>query len=115
MRCVSPRVLPEPAPAMTRSGPSACTTASSWSGLRPSTAGGALMTPPSYERGARRHGCLGPPPKMSASGGADGETAPMHGTQPVLTARGLVKSFRGTRAVDGIDLTVAPGERLGLL
>jgi ABC-2 type transport system ATP-binding protein len=33
----------------------------------------------------------------------------------VVTARGLVKSFRGARAVDGIDLTVAAGERVGLL
>jgi ABC-2 type transport system ATP-binding protein len=39
----------------------------------------------------------------------------MAGVQPVLAARGLVKSFRGTRAVDRIDITLAPGERLGLL
>jgi ABC-2 type transport system ATP-binding protein len=33
----------------------------------------------------------------------------------VLEARGLRKSFRSVQAVDGLDLTVAPGERLGLL
>jgi ABC-2 type transport system ATP-binding protein len=50
-----------------------------------------------------------------ASASGDGETAAVHGAQPVLSARGLVKVFRGSTAVDGIDLTVAPGERLGLL
>lgn len=34
---------------------------------------------------------------------------------PVLDARGLRKSFRGTIAVDGVDLTVGPGERVALL
>ncbi|HVF33298.1 MAG TPA: ABC transporter ATP-binding protein [Acidimicrobiales bacterium] len=33
----------------------------------------------------------------------------------VLEARGLRKSFKGSLAVDGIDLTVAPGERVALL
>ncbi|HEV7887040.1 MAG TPA: ABC transporter ATP-binding protein [Acidimicrobiales bacterium] len=33
----------------------------------------------------------------------------------VLAARGLVKQYKRVRAVDGIDLTVAPGERVGLL
>ena len=33
----------------------------------------------------------------------------------VLEARGLVKSFRDQRAVEGVDLTVAPGERVALL
>ena len=36
MRCVRTRVLPEPAPATTSNGPPRCTTASSWSGFRPS-------------------------------------------------------------------------------
>ncbi len=35
--------------------------------------------------------------------------------QPVLVARGLVKSYKTARAVDGIDLEIQPGERLGLL
>ena len=35
--------------------------------------------------------------------------------EPVLLARRLVKAFRGTRAVDGVSLTVRPGERVGLL
>ena len=33
----------------------------------------------------------------------------------MLEARGLVKSFAATRAVDGVDLSVAPGERVALL
>ena len=36
MRCVSTRVLPEPAPATTSSGPSVWMTASYWAGFRPS-------------------------------------------------------------------------------
>jgi ABC-2 type transport system ATP-binding protein len=35
--------------------------------------------------------------------------------QLVIRAQGLVKSFRGARAVAGIDLVVAPGERVALL
>ena len=35
--------------------------------------------------------------------------------EPVLTARGLVKSYRRTRAVDGVDITVEAGERVALL
>jgi len=34
---------------------------------------------------------------------------------PVLTATGLVKQYKRVRAVDGIDLTVAAGERVALL
>src|SRR5437773_2905206 len=33
----------------------------------------------------------------------------------VLQAEGLTKAFRGVRAVDGVDLRVDAGERLGLL
>ena len=33
----------------------------------------------------------------------------------VLQARGLHKAFRGRPAVDGVDIDVAPGERVGLL
>ncbi len=35
--------------------------------------------------------------------------------EPVLVARGLVKEYRRTRAVDGVDLTVGAGERVALL
>ena len=35
--------------------------------------------------------------------------------QLVIRAQGLVKSFRGTQAVAGVDLAVAPGERVALL
>ena len=34
---------------------------------------------------------------------------------PAITASGLVKSFGDVRALDGIDLEVAPGSVLGLL
>ena len=33
----------------------------------------------------------------------------------ILEARGLRKSFKGSLAVDGVDVTVAPGERVALL
>jgi ABC-2 type transport system ATP-binding protein len=33
----------------------------------------------------------------------------------VLEARGLVKDYRRTRAVDGIDVVVGAGERVALL
>jgi ABC-2 type transport system ATP-binding protein len=36
-------------------------------------------------------------------------------TEPVLVADGLRKRFREVQAVDGIDLVVQPGERVGLL
>ncbi len=35
--------------------------------------------------------------------------------EPVLDARGLVKDYRRTRAVDGIDVVVGAGERVALL
>ena len=34
---------------------------------------------------------------------------------PILDARDLVKQYRRTRAVDGVSLSVQPGERVGLL
>ncbi|MEV4613711.1 ABC transporter ATP-binding protein [Kitasatospora sp. NPDC049258] len=39
----------------------------------------------------------------------------MTGPERILTARGLVKEYRRGRAVDGVDLTVHAGERVGLL
>ncbi len=39
-------------------------------------------------------------------------TLPSH---PVLVARGLVKAYKRVRAVDGVDITVGAGERVGLL
>ena len=35
-------------------------------------------------------------------------------TQALMTMRGIVKAFSGVKALDGIDLTVAPGECVGL-
>src|SRR6185312_7694582 len=34
--------------------------------------------------------------------------------QSLLTMRGIVKSFSGVKALDGIDLAVSPGECVGL-
>src|SRR4051812_42502615 len=42
IRCVSTRVLPEPAPARISSGPSPCTTASRWGRLRPASSSSIL-------------------------------------------------------------------------
>lgn len=39
----------------------------------------------------------------------------MRSGEPVLRASGLVKRYRRTLAVAGVDLTMAPGERVGLL
>src|SRR3954470_21421171 len=36
-------------------------------------------------------------------------------SEPAITATGLVKSFGDVRALDGVDLEVAPGSVLGLL
>src|SRR3954469_14103730 len=58
MRWVRTLVLPEPAPATTSSGPSPWTTASSWSGLRPSIKVSAGISP-SYGPGARPFGLVG--------------------------------------------------------
>lgn len=41
--------------------------------------------------------------------------APTPGTSPAVVATGLVKSFGPIRAVDGIDLALAPGRIYGLL
>ncbi len=39
----------------------------------------------------------------------------MTGGTPLIAARGLVKRFRERTAVDGIDVTVQPGEAFGFL
>src|ERR1700710_1284079 len=39
----------------------------------------------------------------------------MTGSTVVLEARGLVKDYRRSRAVDGVDIVVHAGERVGLL
>ena len=41
--------------------------------------------------------------------------APADPTAPVLRGEGLVKSFGGIRAVAGVDLTLPPGQTLGLI
>jgi ATP-binding cassette subfamily F protein 3 len=37
------------------------------------------------------------------------------GTVPLLAARGIVKSFGGRRILDGVDLSIADGARIGVL
>ena len=43
------------------------------------------------------------------------ESAAPPATAPVISVRGLVKSFGGRRALDGVDLDVAPGEVVTVL
>jgi len=40
---------------------------------------------------------------------------PAEAPTPILSARGLVKTYQGRRVVDGVDLDVLPGEIFGLL
>src|SRR5262249_7338629 len=64
---------------------------------------------------------IGPdlPPEGNRTGLSAGAPPPVpcehRGMEGVLRARGLVKRFRGRVAVGGIDLDVAPGERVALL
>src|ERR671934_1550828 len=55
------RVLPLPAPARTRSGPSPCSTASRWASFRPSRMGESTV--------ARYHNRMAPPVRIAALGG----------------------------------------------
>ncbi|MEO3973641.1 ABC transporter ATP-binding protein [Streptomyces sp. CAU 1734] len=54
-------------------------------------------------------------PKPAPERDSGGGTSPADPRPVVLSARGLVKEYRRGRAVDGVDLTVRAGERLGLL
>jgi branched-chain amino acid transport system ATP-binding protein len=47
--------------------------------------------------------------------GAQRDAVPMKAAAPLLAVRGLHKAFGGVRAVDGVDLQVAPGELLALI
>jgi branched-chain amino acid transport system permease protein len=54
----------------------------------------------------------------TATAAAEGEaprTPRAVGSQPLLVARGIRKSFRGVRALEGVDLEVREGEILGLV
>ena len=72
MRWVSTRVLPDPAPATTSSGPSAWATASCWTGLRPSRreSPGSSMGRPGYWHG--RTALAGRRPLRSGRGRSEG-------------------------------------------
>src|SRR5918995_4607470 len=69
MRWVSTRVLPDPAPATTSSGPSACVTASDWTGLSPPSSPDAPSTAGAGAAGAAGGG--GPPPGGGGGGGGE--------------------------------------------
>jgi ABC-2 type transport system ATP-binding protein len=43
------------------------------------------------------------------------QASSIEGTSPAVEIRGLVKTFGRTRALDGLDLTVAPGDITGFL
>lgn len=62
-------------------------------------------------RGPGHVGQAGP----MTSAPARSTTLSAQATPPVLTVRGLVKSYGGDRAVDGVSFTVGPGEIFGLL
>lgn len=66
------------------------------------------------KRPAAEEGSPASPAVPPAAPPAPGRTA-IPGGEPLLTVRGLVKSFRGLRAVDGVDLVVKRGEILGLV
>ena len=83
----------------------------------------------SSRRGAKRKTCRDPlsttRPSYPGGGAAGANPADIAGGPVVvgdtvgmgalLEARGLRKAYKGEIAVDGIDLTVGPGERVGLL
>jgi branched-chain amino acid transport system permease protein len=59
-----------------------------------------------------------PPVSATAQRGSHAPVAPRHvnrASAPLLAIRGLRKSFRGVRALDGVDLDVHAGEIVGVL
>ena len=71
IRCVSTRVLPEPAPATTRSGPSGAITASCWTGLRPPrrSSYGVVAASGAIRRSVQVFGCETPPMRVGVDTG----------------------------------------------
>lgn len=55
------------------------------------------------------------PHVMGRDSGERAPILPEPGSEPILRARGLVKQYKRVRAVDGISLAVAAGERVALL
>src|SRR6187401_2505218 len=68
IRCVSTRVLPDPAPAMISSGPSTWVTASRWTGFSPSrrSSSKGAMTTPTYR------------PSVTGRDGSEGDVGGLH-------------------------------------
>ena len=63
--------------------------------------------------GARARLAVGRPGVVD-DGGASGQTTPAAGI-PAVRVTGLTKTYQDVRAVDGVSLTLAPGEIIGLL
>jgi branched-chain amino acid transport system permease protein len=66
----------------------------------------------------RRRGGPVPLERASTAAGLDGAAAPVSSAAPgtvLLRARDLSKSFRGLRALDGVDVDIRAGEIVGLL
>ncbi len=54
-------------------------------------------------------------PAVQVQGEPAGPATPIPSDGPVLVAAGIVRTFEGLRALDGVDLAVAPGEIVGLI
>src|SRR5690606_39535715 len=52
---------------------------------------------------------------VAQASGDGGQQLPSPGMDPVISVRGLVKTFGSTRGLDGLDLEVAQGEVHGFL
>src|SRR4051794_1436730 len=95
MRWVSTRVLPEPAPARISSGPSPCTTASRWGGLRPASSSSILgswaasgMPDPRYRAG--RSGKMVDPPRPWDQPSSIARSMPREEPDVVVVGAGIV-------------------------
>jgi branched-chain amino acid transport system permease protein len=66
-------------------------------------------------RQRRRETAAVPPGAASRAPGGEGRMARVRADVPLLALRDLRKSFRGVRALDGVDLDVRDGEILGVL
>lgn len=56
-----------------------------------------------------------PRPSVQVASEPARPAAPLAVDGPVLSAAGIVRTFEGLRALDGVDLSVSPGELVGLI